>query len=68
LKFLENEAENFIYFSKILKEVKVIEQLKIVKIFEFLIDSINSLERNTSKAEDQIQILKVAISKMKKID
>ena len=60
MKFFQNEAKNFIYFSKILKEVEVIEQLKIVKNFEFLIDSINSLERNTSKTEDQIQILKVA--------
>ena len=33
-----------------------------------IIDSINSLERNTSKTEDQIQILKVAISKKKKFD
>ena len=62
LKFLKNETENFIYLSKMLKEVKVIEQLKIFKNFEYLIDSIKSLERNTSKTEDQIQILKVAKS------
>ena len=55
------------YFSK-KKEVEVIEHLRIVKNFEFLIDSINSFERNTSKTKDQIQILKVAISKLKKID
>ena len=43
-----------VYLSKMLKEVEVIEQLKIVKNFEFLIDSINSLERNTSKTEEKI--------------
>jgi len=41
LNILENETEK--YLSKILKEVEVIEQLKTVKNFEFLIDSINSL-------------------------
>ena len=35
LKFLENETENFIYPSKMLKEVEVIEQLKIVKNWVF---------------------------------
>ena len=33
LKFLENETENLIYLSKILKEVEIIKQLKVVKNF-----------------------------------
>ena len=56
--------ENFIYLSNILKKDEIIEKLKISKVFEFLIDSINSLERNISKTKDQINTLKVAILKM----
>lgn len=65
LKALDSDLESFMHLTNLLKDSDIKKQLEYVKNFEFLSNTILSLEKDKVKTEDQIKILNNTIIKLK---